>query len=107
LRCGPFSLEDAISLSQLEDSFRYGYWQNFIHPIDSVLLNWAAVVLSDDAEEDVRNGRPLVFSQRSLPTSSGDRCRVYTKDGFFLGVLRLNPETGQWQPEKVFSTAGR
>ena len=63
LRCGSFSLEDAISLSQLEDGFRYGYWQRFIYPIDSVLLHWAAVVLSDDAEEDIRNGRPLVFSQ--------------------------------------------
>ena len=30
LRCGLFNISDAISLSQLEDAFRYGYWQHFV-----------------------------------------------------------------------------
>ena len=98
LRCGLFNIEDAVSLPQLEDAFRYGYWQQFIYPIDFVLSHWAAIVVGDTAEKDVRNGRSLVFAR----TSYGDRCRVYTGDGCFLGVLRFNSETGQWQPEKVF-----
>jgi len=106
LRCGSFGIEDAVSLSQLDDAFRYGYWQQFIYPIDWVLLHWAAVVVDNVAEEDIRNGRPLVFARDdSWQTSYGDRCRVYTRDGSFLGVLRFNSETGQWQPEKVFPTA--
>jgi tRNA pseudouridine55 synthase len=104
LRCGPFSLEDAVSLSQLEDSFRYGYWQRFIYPIDFVLLNWAAVVVDNVAEEDIKNGRPLVFGgDDGLRAFSGGRCRAYTRDGSFLGVLRFNSEVGQWRPEKVFT----
>jgi hypothetical protein len=35
-------------------------------------------------------------------SSFESHCRVYTLDGCFLGVLRFNPERGQWQPEKVF-----
>ena len=31
-----------------------------------------------------------------------DHCRAYTLDGLFLGVLRFNPESAQWQPKKVF-----
>jgi len=99
LRCGSFSLEDAVSLSQLEDGFRYGYWQELIYPIDFVLLHWAAVVVDNVAEENIRKGRPLVLDGDD---SSGDRCRAYNRDGSFLAVLKFNSETGQWQPEKVF-----
>jgi len=99
LRCGLFDIRDAVSLPQLEDAFRYGYWQHFLYSIDSVLLHWAAMVVSDDAEQSIRNGRPLVWEAGS---SSGNYCRVYALDGRFLGVLRFNSERGQWQPEKVF-----
>jgi tRNA pseudouridine55 synthase len=104
LRCGPFSIEDAVSLSQLEDGFHLGCWQRLIYPIDSVLLNWAAVVVSGEAEGLIRSGRPLVFADDSLK-ASGERCRAYSRDGSFLGVLRFSAEMGQWQPEKVFTSS--
>jgi len=97
-RYGFFNIEDAVSLSQLEDAFRYGYWQHFFYPIDFVLSHWAAIVVGDTTENDIRNGRSLVFA----PTSYGNHCRVYTGDGSFLGVLWFNSEKGQWQPDKVF-----
>ncbi len=116
LRCGLFDIRDAVSIPQLEDAFCYGYWQHFIYPIDSVLLHWAAMVVSDEAGQRIRNGRPLVlgngdrgegsgYLEQHIPvqSSSEDRCRVYALDGRFLGVLRFNSERGQWQPEKVFS----
>jgi tRNA pseudouridine55 synthase len=103
LRCGPFDIKDAVSLPQLEDAFRGGYWQKLIYPIDFVLWHWAAVVVDNGAEVDIRNGRPLVFAGGDSLKASGERCRAYTSDGSFLGVLKFNPETGQWQPEKVFA----
>ena len=115
LRCGLFDIKDAVSVSQLEEAFRYGYWQHFVHPIDSVLLHWAAMVVSDDAGQSIRHGRPLVFDNSdegrrdgylsqhiSAGSPSENCCRAYTLDGHFLGVLRFNSEQGQWQPEKVF-----
>jgi len=114
LRCGLFDISDAVSVPQLEDAFRYGYWQHFIYPIDSVLLHWAAMVVSDDAGQSIRNGRPLVLGnsdggggsgclEQPIPAgSSENRCRAYALDGRFLGVLRFDSERGQWQPEKVF-----
>ncbi len=115
LRCGLFDIRDAVSVPQLEDAFRYGYWQNFIYPIDSVLSHWSAMVVSDDTGEDIRNGRPLVLKDCdrgqgssyleqhiSEGSSSENRCRAYALDGRFLGVLRFNSEKEQWQPEKVF-----
>ena len=115
LRYGPFDIRDAVSMPQLEDAFHYGYWQHFVYPIDTVLLHWAAIVVSDETGRVIRNGCPLVlesndsnegngYLKQYIPASSSseNRCRVYTPDGCFLGVLRFNPERGQWQPEKVF-----
>ncbi len=115
LRCGPFEMEDTVSVPQLEEAFRYGYWQQVVYPIDSVLLHWAAMVVSDDDSRNIKNGRPLVvrdgdiareegcLEENTLEASfPGNRCRAYALDGHFLGVLRFNPEMGCWQPEKVF-----
>jgi len=106
LRCGFFDIKDAISVPQLEDAFRYGYWQRLVYPIDIVLLHWTTMIAGEATARAIRNGCPLVLEnseQHSLASSSFDNhCRVYTSDGCFLGVLRFNPEKGQWQPEKVF-----
>jgi len=109
LRCGLFDIKDTISVSQLEYAFRCGYWQQFVYPIDVVLSQWTALVVSDADSQAIKNGRPLVLEKTDSVnghspdwSSLDNRCRVYTTDGCFLGVLRFNSETGQWQPEKVF-----
>ncbi len=112
LRHGFFDIKDAITVPQLEDAFRYQYWQHFVYPIDIVLLHWAAVVVDDDTSQTIMNGHPLIlknpngsektnYPQRP-PSVKSSYCRVYTPDGGFLGVLRFNPERGEWQPEKIF-----
>ncbi|MBI2328055.1 MAG: tRNA pseudouridine(55) synthase TruB [Chloroflexi bacterium] len=115
LRCGPFEIKEAVSLAQLEDAYRYDCWQSLLYPIDSVLLHWAAMVVSDDAGQSIRQGRPLVLEDSDRDEGSGylaqstsgrasseNHCRAYALDGRFIGVLRFNSETGQWQPKKVF-----
>ena len=47
----------------------------------------------------MRNGCPLILGN----DSGEEHCRVYTPNGHFLGVLRFNPDKGQWHPEKVFA----
>jgi tRNA pseudouridine55 synthase len=114
LRYGLFDIRDSISLPQLENAFRHNYWQHYIYPIDSVLLHFKAVVVSEDVRQDIKNGRSIVLEDgisdnksdhlntQIVGNSSGNRCRVYAIDGRFLGVIRFNSEKRQWQPEKVF-----
>lgn len=111
LRCGCFDIRDAVSLSQLEDAFRYGYWERLVYPVDVVLMHWAAMVVSDATADNIRHGRPLVFdhddrkdclaSPFPAEPASGGYCRAYTSGGRFLAVLHFNPQLGQWQVEKV------
>jgi len=104
LRYGPFDIQDAVSISRLEDAFDSGYWEHFLHPMDCVLSAWPAVVVDEATEQVIRNGLPVALS---LESPDDRRCRTYTADGHFLGVLRFGKETGRWHPEKVFQNRGR
>ena len=117
LSYGPFDIKTAVSVPQLEDAFRYGYWQHFIHPIDNVLLQWRAMVVNEATEHVIRSGAPVALENDncsgtisylkqhpSVYTSVETHCRTYTLDGHFLGVLCFDPEIGQWQPKKVFQS---
>ncbi len=113
LSYGPFEVQTAVSLSGLEDAFRYGYWRHYVHPIDSVLLHWEAMVVNEVTRDVIRKGAPVppgdgdntygsLAGRPPVRTDTESGCRTYTLDGHFLGVLRFKPESGQWQPEKVF-----
>ncbi len=98
-RYGPFDIEDAISMPQLEAAFQEGHWEHLVHPTDSVLPAWPAVVVDEATEQLIKNGVPVVLL---LESAKGNRCRAYTVSGHLLGILRSDPEKGQWHPEKVF-----
>lgn len=111
---GPFSVKTAVSMPQLEDAFHYGYWQHFVHPIDTVLLNWKAIIVDDDTRYVISKGAPVSLDNGDIGITSYPEqhppasphaetyCRAYSIDGHFLGILNFKPERGHWQPEKVF-----
>jgi tRNA pseudouridine55 synthase len=103
LRCGPFRIEDALSLSQIEDVLRQGSWRELLHPVDSPLLNWEAAVVDKRNELAIRNGLSLPLSE-TRPLSE-KYCRAYSLDGHFIAVLQFAPEKKLWHPEKVFSSS--
>jgi len=100
---GVFDIREAIDMFQFESSCRGGYWRQFVYPMDIMLSHWAAVVVSEDEGLALRDGRPLVLqNDNSARLAAEKRCRAYTPDGLFVGVLNFNPEKGQWQPGKIF-----
>jgi len=103
-RYGPFDISNAVTVPQLEDAFRCGHWERLLHPMDFVLSTWPAAAVDEATEQAIRNGAPVALP---LEPSGGSRCRAYTADGRFLGVLRLDPGKGQWHPDKVFLNSGQ
>jgi tRNA pseudouridine55 synthase len=102
-RCGIFDIRDAVSIPRLEEAFRQGYWENFLHPIDIVLQDLNAIVVDDTAEAAMRNGNSLNLGDSLGANVIADKsyCRAYSQDGRFLGILCFVPEKGLWQPKKV------
>ncbi len=103
LRSGLFDISDGITVSQLEDAFHYGYWKELLYPIDAVLLHWMAAIVGKEGERTIETGRPLLVEQSQAVTSLPQRCRAYSLDGHIIALLRFEPESGLWQPDKVFS----
>jgi tRNA pseudouridine55 synthase len=93
---GPFKIEDAVSLPQLEEAS--GYWEQYLHPIDSVLKDYDAVTLDEASEKAMRDGNRLKLDCKT----DKKYLRAYSEDGRFLGVLRREVEEGVWRPKKVF-----
>ena len=107
LRCGPFRIEDALYLPQIEDAFRKGTWEEFLHPLDSPLSNWKTIIVDKRNELAIINGCSLSLDETFLPPEKN--CRAYNLNGYFIAVLNFIPEKKLWHPERVFrpSRAGR
>lgn len=98
LKSGPFHLREAVSLPQLEDAFRHHYWQQLLYPLDVVLLRLMAIIVAEEKERAIVNGRPLL-----LPGGdAGELCRAYSRDGRLIALLRFDGTL--WQAKKVLAT---
>ncbi len=100
LRCGPFTLEDAVPLDELR-AFEDDGWQRRLQPTDSVLGHWPAVQLGEELAAAVRNGQLVDVGEPAGEATGGYR-RAYAADGSLLAVLRFEPDAGLWHPDKVF-----
>ena len=102
IRCGPFSIEESHTLSEVEESFKHDTWNDLLYSIDSPILNWQVVILDNENESAIRNGRSISLAQQKL--NSEEYCRAYSLSGDFLAILRFIPDKNLWHPEKVFAT---
>jgi tRNA pseudouridine55 synthase len=105
-RYGIFDINDAVSLSQLEESVKRNDWQQYLYPIDSVLKDFNKVVINEAGEQAMKTGSLLgkenIESQDIREDSQHRYCRAYSTDGRFLGMLQPIPDKEAWQPKKVF-----
>ncbi len=100
---GPFHLDDALQLEELEAAAERGEWQELLAPVDCVLESWRAALLGELHSRDVRQGRLLELRPaRSERLELETPCRAYSEDGEFLAILTYRGGN-RWQPDKVFS----
>jgi tRNA pseudouridine55 synthase len=95
---GPFDIKDSVSLPQLENAFNNECWRELLYPMDISIGDWLAVIVDQEQECDILNGRNIPYSVDHVET----RCRAYSSSGRFLAILRYLPDKAVWQPEKVF-----
>jgi len=102
LASGHFTLEEAVSLDELAEAFAQGDWQEFIHPLDEALLDFGPVVVDAQTEKRIRHGQQV---QAPATCETGELRRAYSKKGELIAILRHDPQTGLWQPKKVFTAS--
>jgi tRNA pseudouridine55 synthase len=109
LRVGPFTLDDACSLPQLEAAFQEDRWQSLLHPTDAALPSWPAVTLSEPQETAVRFGQCLAADslEPAQAVENDQLCRAYSPRGQLMAILRYDAAALLWRPVKVFAAAER
>ncbi|MGH2501458.1 MAG: tRNA pseudouridine synthase B, partial [Ktedonobacterales bacterium] len=112
-RSGPFTLDQAITLEQLEQALATEAWRDLLFAADEALLDWRVIILSAASEARLRNGQPLRFAARPALVSPSGRgvggegalpARAYSADGRFLGIVLWSADQLAWQPHKVLPT---
>lgn len=105
LASGHFTLEKAVSLEALAQ----GNWREFIHPLDEALLDFEPVVVDAQAEQRIRHGQQVEAPPLPPPIAGGEwrheLRRAYSQKGELIAILRHDPQTGLWQPQKVFTAS--
>lgn len=103
-RSEPFHIDEATPLHLITEAACPRHWQHLLRPIDEILVGWEAVVLNEESEAMVLNGRSITLEDTQLSNMRVDRCRAYSSGGRFLAILR-RVENDLWHPDKVFHSA--
>lgn len=101
LKCGPFDIENAVNVEQLEDVSRNDRWKTIVRPMDTALAHLESLIVDAAGEADISHGRAFTMGPEQ-ERASGRLCRAYSSDGRFLALVRFDPERNLWQPESVF-----
>lgn len=95
VQTGPFTLEDAIRLDNLDDLLQTVPWEDIaVHP-DASLMDREAIILGADEAASWRNGNPV-----GVPGVRGV-IRVYDGAGTWLGVGQAVEGENVLRPAKV------
>lgn len=103
---GPFTLNDAITLAQLEEAVTSGHLDKYLCPVDYGIQHLPPVYVLPGQESGVLNGKTLRFNEFHISQdcmNAEQLCRVLTTDHQLLAISRMNPEKQMIHPVKVFS----
>jgi tRNA pseudouridine55 synthase len=98
LACGPFTLEEAVTLEELAQAGAEGRLGEVMHPADAAVADWPSLILDEESARRMTHGQSVA----GIAMEEGDWARVYSPAGKFLAIARWNQTVGCWQPHKVF-----
>ncbi len=103
-RAGPFHIDEAVSLTELETLAESGLaaLDARLLPMETALADWPAVRLSDNSAWYLTQGQPVLVPQ--APTSGW--VRLYQGETRFLGVGQVLDD-GRIAPRRLVGLGGR
>lgn len=102
-RVGIFSIENSVTLAQIEKMRDEGKLDEIIDSVDSVFESYPAAVLNEEALRLVKNGNPIQKDMIHVAsTIDGMLVRLYDPDKNFLAVYAWNQSRKSWRAEKMF-----
>lgn len=100
-----FSLQDSLTLKQIEAMVESGQFEQCIIPVDQMFPKLAGYRVNENGNKKLYNGNLLVskdFTAEYMKEEDGKKCLVYDKDGQFAAVYRYHERLGAWKADKMF-----
>lgn len=109
-RVGEFRLENAVTLSEIEERMENQGASSFLQPIDSVFSKYGKLIVKESGMKMLKNGNKLELSQgivcegeRIGKSGEADRYfRTYGADGEFYAIYRLDGREKNYHIVKMF-----
>jgi len=101
---GRFTLDEAVTLEELEQATEVGDWEQMLHPIDAALLDLPAVVVDPLQEEAIGFGKSIQIGVGTI-TSAESRVRAYNRNGELIALMSYDPVLGQLNPVRVLMSS--
>jgi tRNA pseudouridine55 synthase len=98
VKAGPFSIEDAITLQDLEQSLDDHTWHSHVIPAAEALPDLPAVRVDADLLGLIRNGHQFPASQPAEGLA-----KAIGPDGELIAILEGVEDGSRWHPRKVFA----
>jgi tRNA pseudouridine55 synthase len=102
---GPYTLEMANSLVRIEEAAAAGELSSVVLPLENLLPDFPAAVVSPEAVHRIRNGAPIssVHLASGFPEGAGSPpgsalCRLLDGDGRFLALAKFSPDGESLRP---------
>lgn len=93
-----FRLEEALTLSQIQEKIDRNEPMDYVHSVDSVFEHYEKAVISRKYEKELVNGNKLPFE--GIEGSDSDTVRIYDWNDKFIGLYTR--EDGVYKPLKLF-----
>jgi tRNA pseudouridine55 synthase len=110
-RVGNFHIEDSITLSELEESFKSMDYEEFagrfVMSSDRVFMEYEKATITDECLSALLNGnklyeRQLDFEKNDYKKNEGNNIRVYDNKGEFKAVYTYIKNDDCFKPYKMF-----
>lgn len=105
-RVGNFRIEDAVTLSEVEERMRLGTYGDYVIATDSIFMEYEGASVKHEAENALLNGNKLYprqfdFDNRTF-FEDGEMLRVYNKKREFKAVYIYVKKEDMFKPYKMF-----
>jgi tRNA pseudouridine55 synthase len=102
-RIGPFPIEEALTMDELEARLADRTWAEHAASPDAALVSLPRVTVSEDEEGRLRHGQAIAVSGK--PANDGCEARTYSDSGSFVGIVVHDANDRTWKPRKIFHEA--
>lgn len=103
LRVGPFAIDDALFVDDLEALSRHQAWERVLWPVDLPVAELGTLVVAGTHERGFRNGQSWPARQLAQGSKGFDDVRVFGQAGDFLGLATARG-LGLWRPRVVLGS---